>query len=132
MSAENVDVVRALFEAFQRGDERALVAMADPDVEIKPAWDSMSVDVARGHEEFLKFWREWPDFWDAYSLQPCRFIDSGERVVVVLQERARTRPGAAEVKDEFAHVWTLRGRKVTRVDLYNDKGDAFRAAGVED
>jgi ketosteroid isomerase-like protein len=103
-----------------------------PKFEIQPSWDSLSAEVSHGHEEFLRFWREWPAFWDAYSLEAREFIDAGERVVVVLHERARSRPGFAEVEDEFAHVWTIRGRKVTQVELYSDKSEASRAARRRD
>ena len=86
--------------------------------------------MAHGHEEFLKFWREWPSFWDGYSLEPREFVDAGKQMVAILYERARSRPGFTEVEDEFAHVWTVRGGQVTRVDVYSDKSEALRAAGV--
>src|SRR4051812_7933024 len=103
----NVEVVRGMFEAFERGDEDALLAFADPDVQIHPAWDSVTIKPGRGREAFLEFWREWPSFWHDYSVEPREFVESGEHVVVVLHERARSRPGFAVVEDEFAHVWTI-------------------------
>ena len=131
MSSQSVEIVHAMFEAFQRSDEETLLALADPNVEVHPSWDSLTLEVGRGHEQFLKFWREWPSFWESYSLQPCEFIDAGDKVVVILHERARSRPGFTEVEDEFAHVWTVRDGKVTRVDIFNEKSEAAKAAGLE-
>jgi ketosteroid isomerase-like protein len=121
-----------MFEALKRNDEEALLALADAEVEIHPSRDSLSNDIGRGHEEFAKFWREWPSFWDAYHLEPRDFVHAGDQVVVVLYERARSRPGAPEIEDEFAHVWTVRAGKVTRVEVYSHKAEALRAAGVRD
>jgi len=132
MSSQNVEIVRSMFEAFERQDEGALLALADPDVEIHPSWDSLSSGVRHGPDEFRKFWREWPSFWDAYSLEPREFVDAGEHVVVILYERARSRPGSTEIEDEFAHVWTVRDGKVTRVAVYSHKSEAFRAAGMHE
>jgi ketosteroid isomerase-like protein len=129
VSEQNVETVRAMFETFQHGDEDALLGFADPDVEIRPAWDSISSEVGRGREAFLAFWRDWPNFWHDYGLEPREFVDAGDRVLVVLHERGRSRPGATEVEDEFAHIWTVRDGKVTRADVYSSRDEGYRALG---
>jgi uncharacterized protein len=131
MATPNVEIVRAMFAAFERGDEEDLLSFAAPDVEIRPAWDSLSIEPTRGYDGFLEFWQEWPSFWHSYSVEPLEFVEAGEHVVVVLHERARSRPEFAEVEDEFAHVWTIREGKVTAVRVYNQRADALKAVGLK-
>ena len=131
MATENVEIGRAMFAAFQRGDEQELLLFAHPDVEILPAWDSVSIEPGHGYDGFLEFWREWPSFWHACSLEAKEFVEAGDKVVVVLHERARSRPGFAEVEDEFAHVWTICDGKARAVRVYSQRADALRSVGLK-
>jgi ketosteroid isomerase-like protein len=46
-------------------------------------------------------------------------------------ESGRGRGSGAEVQSKrTAHVWTLRDGKAIRLDLYNDRADAFEAVGL--
>jgi len=131
MAPTNVDIVRELFAAFERGDEEAMLALADPDVEIEPAWDSLTMVGGRGREVFLEFFRVWPSFWHEYCLETAEFVEAGDKVVVVLRERGLSRPGFSAVEDEFAHVWTIRDGKAAAVRVFSEPTDALRAAGLK-
>ena len=67
MSKENVEVVRATFDAYLRGDDEGLVGFAHPDVEIQPSSDSTESTPQRGHDAFLRFFHEWESAWENYS-----------------------------------------------------------------
>jgi ketosteroid isomerase-like protein len=128
MSKENVQLVRAMFDAFLRGDAEALVAFADDDVELQPSGDLTDRMPERGHDAFLRFWRDWPSSWDDYVVEVREVHDAGDQVVVVLYERGRGPASGVVVDDVFAHVWTVDAGKVTRVQVFSDSRDALAAA----
>lgn len=91
MSRENVEVVRASWEAWNRGDMDALFEFYDPAVE----WDMThsyvpGMEVFHGHDGVRQFFREWREFFAEYYADAEEFIDADENVVV------RVRQGAAE------------------------------------
>ena len=60
MSQDNVEIVRASWEAWSRGDTEALLEFYDPEVE----WDMThsyvpDMGVFHGHDGIREFFREW-------------------------------------------------------------------------
>src|SRR3954470_2356436 len=128
MPSENVKLVRAMFDAFQRGDEEALVACAHEDVELKPSGDVTATTAESGIHAFVRFWRDWPSSWEDYVVEVREVHDAGDQVVVVLYERGRGPGSGIVVDDVFAHVWTVQDGKMSRVEVYSDPRDALAAA----
>ena len=64
-------------------------------------------------------------------IEPDRFIETGESVVVPNVSHQRGRDGI-EVTARSTFVFTLRDRKVTRVRLYQETGDALKSVGLEE
>ena len=73
MSRENVERVRALHEAFDRGDyDTALSALA-PDVEWHaPPGMTIGEEVFRGREEVQRGFALWLDSWETHRFEPTR------------------------------------------------------------
>ena len=130
MSKENVEVVRAAFDAYLRGDDEGLVGFAHPDVEIQPSSDSTEGTPQRGHDALLRFFHEWESAWENYSIEPREFHDAGDKVVIVLYERGRGPGSGIVVDDQFAHVWSIDEGKATRIEVFSHKRDALAAAGI--
>ena len=82
--------------------------------------------------EGLKRQRErMDDIWEDLRWEPERFIEAGEMVVVLLTLSGTSRQMRAEVSAAAAHVWTLRGGRVTRLEVFLDRDEAFAAAGLD-
>jgi hypothetical protein len=62
--------------------------------------------------------------------EPQRFVDAGERTVVVVALHARVPGGQVEVEGEIAQVVTVRGGRIVRLDGYEEPDDALAAVGV--
>ena len=68
MSQENVEIVRALAESFQRRDHERAFEFYDPEIE----WDASRcaevipdlAGVYRGHEGVRAYWRRWLSAWN--------------------------------------------------------------------
>jgi hypothetical protein len=86
LSAENVELVRRIIEAFRTRDNAWLFEVYDPDVE----WDVSRVPwtlelgfepIYRGHDGVRAFWRQWLDAWESIEFRVDDVIDGGDEVV---------------------------------------------------
>jgi ketosteroid isomerase-like protein len=93
MSRENVELVRAAWEAWARGDTHALFAFYDPAIIWDQTHNHEALDFAgvyHGHEGIKQFFRHWLAPFEDYCAHPEEFIDAGDAVVVRLRQSERS------------------------------------------
>src|SRR6476661_5991710 len=113
MSQENVEVITRMYRAWNSGDMDALVAVFDADVEVRPALSTfLQSSVYRGHEGVLAWYAETYEPWAEMIAEPRRYIEAGERTVVVVGLRARVPGGEVDLDAEIAHVLTIRDGRI--------------------
>ena len=136
MSREGLQVVRRVIEAHERGDLATVFAAYDPGIE----WNIARVmapigdfePVYHGHEGVRAFWRVWFAAWETVSFEYEEFIDAGDSVVSILNQRMRGRTSGAEVEwSSYAQVWTVRDGKIVRVEFFPTRAEALEAAGPQ-
>jgi ketosteroid isomerase-like protein len=137
MSHENVELVRRVCEAHDRGDLRAVFAAYGSEIEWHvPGLASAEVDfdpVYVGHDGVRAFWRLWLSAWETTSFEYDEFIDAGEHVVVVQTQRYRGRTSGIELEwISIAQVWTIQDAKVVRVEFFPTRGEALKAVGLRE
>jgi len=132
MSQENVDVVRAIYSAWQLGDYRAALERFDEHVEWFGPPDFSNSGVGRGHDGVRRALGTWIGAWDDYQFDLRELIDSGDRVLAAGWQRGRGKGSGVEVSEEIFSVWTLRARKVIRQRMFRDRGQALEAAGLQE
>ena len=131
MSQENVEIVRAAIDAFNRRDREAWDAVSHPDVEVDwSASRGLEAGVYRGREGIDRFARMFRIF-ESVVTEPERFIDAGDSVVIPNIARFRGRNGIETVA-RSAMVYELRGGRIARVCLYQDPAEALEAAGLQE
>src|SRR5664280_1199158 len=134
MSQENVEIMRRYYEAWFRRDSSEMGTL-DPEIELYPdpqnEWVGLN-SVYRGPDGVRDYVRTIEEAVEDYRPQVERLIDAGDKVITLAIESGRGRGSGAEVQsNRTAHVWTLRNRRAIRLDLYNDRADAFKAVGLE-
>jgi uncharacterized protein len=130
MSPENVDVAQRQIDSYNRRDFDALRAVFDPDVELDwSASRGVEAGVYRGIDAVLRWFMGYLDAFEEVDVEPERFIDAGESVVVPNVARFRGRDGV-EVFARSAFVYTVRARKITRFCLYQETQQALEAVGL--
>jgi uncharacterized protein len=130
MSEGNVGVVRAAYAAFDRGDFEAVRALLHPDVEWQPYLGVVEGSVHRGRDAIMKMWKSLQEsFGGTFEVDVLELIDRGERVVVVVDARARGSGSGAEVRQSWAQVATIRDGLIVHVEPYPDRDAALEAAG---
>jgi ketosteroid isomerase-like protein len=141
MSHENVELIRALIpppdmdvaalfrdeNLFQRSRE-AFAPMLHPDFESVAVWEGGTT--YSGVDGFRKMWLDWLEPWATYHVHAEEVIDAGDRVVVLVKDRARRHDMEAEVELISGSVWTLRDSKLARVEFCSDREETLATAGL--
>ena len=133
MSEQNVDVIRAIYEAWTRGDYEAVFARLDTDIEwfgppdISAAGEPGS-GLSRGHQGVRRSLGRWVGAWDDYSFELGQLIDFGDQVLVEGRHGGRGKASGVEVSEEIFSVWTLRAGQAVRQRMFRDREQALNAA----
>ena len=127
MSEQNVAVVRAMLNAFNRGDFDASLAFLHDDVEWHDPAEVPGAGVHRGPGEVRRFFVRWMGAWETYTAEAEELIDAGEQVVVVHHEWGRGRGSGVEIDSRSANVFDMRGGKVVRRRPFPDREAALAA-----
>ncbi len=131
MSKDNLQVVRAAFDAYARGDFSAVLGLVDPGVTVTQLPDQPDPQTLRGHEGLLRGMAEWEAEWDDYSFEVRGMHDVGDCVLVSVVQRGRGRASGIQVQADVYFVFTLRGGKVTRWRMFQSEQEALDAAGSD-
>jgi ketosteroid isomerase-like protein len=124
MSQENVDIVRR----FLAVNVDEALNDADPGIVWNPAEESSG----QGHEAVRASLVSWKSEWDDYELIPEELADMGDRVVATVRLRGRGRGSGIEVDARFYDVYTLRDRKIVRMDQFTRRSEALEAVGLSE
>lgn len=132
MPQENVEIVRAMLDAYNRGDRDAAFEDMAPDFELDMS-RAIGPDQrgTYGLDQMRQFWDEFVEPWESHRLEAEEFIEAGDQVIVPTTAYARGRDGI-ELEARAATVYTLRDGAVVRMCMYQDLQDALEAAGLSD
>ena len=134
MAKENLEVVRSVFAAWERGDFSS-VAWAHPEITFVIA-DGPTRGSWTGVPAMAQAWRESLSAFDELSPEAdeYRALDD-ERVLVLMHLSGRGKTSGLEVGDiqmRGANLFHVRGRKVTRLVIYWDLELALADVGLEE
>jgi uncharacterized protein len=134
MSQENVELVRAAWDAWERRDMEAIFALYDRDIVWDQARDQIDLSgVYRGHDGIRRFFREWLEPFESFYAHAEEFIDAGEAVVVRVRQGGRGKQSGAEVEmPRYWQVYRLRDGRAVRIEIYTSQSEALKAVGLEE
>src|SRR4051794_39880375 len=128
MSQENVEIVARAIAAYS-GSGEPPEDLFDPEVEV---WESPELpgDLAgSGYDNLVRVNRTLLDSFEDWSIEPERFFDLGQRVLVFAQFRVKGRGSGVEVADPMTYLLTVRDGRVIEWGLFGDRSKALEAAG---
>jgi uncharacterized protein len=131
MSEENVEIVRAAYDAFNRRDLDAALEHATPDAELD--W-SRGIGPNAGVyklDQMRSFLADLTDTFESVRVEPDEFIEAGDHVVVPQTGYVRGREGV-EATARVSLVWTCRDGAIVRICLFQQKREALEAAGLRE
>jgi ketosteroid isomerase-like protein len=132
MSQENVQIVRRVFDAFNRRDIAAFLELLDPDVEWVPILAVLEGRVYRGHEEIRRWIKDLATDWEFFEVYYEELRDLGDRVLVSGHWRAHGRASGIEVENPGTYLYEIKGGKVVLMRTFTDRAEALEAAGLEE
>ena len=132
MSQENVDVVKRAISAYNRRDLEAIRAVDDPEMELDwSASRGLEARIYRGREATIGFYENLFGTFERIIVEPERFIESGDSVVVPNSAQMRGRDGVETVA-RSALLFEVRGGLIIRICLYQDTREALAAVGLQE
>src|SRR5262245_23092785 len=124
MSQENVEIVKAWYDAFNRGDWDAMVSHVAPGFELDFSRSAGPGRGVYGLDQIRRITEEFRETWESDWVEPDEFIEAGDLVVVPGTQHVKGRDGI-EVAARGVYVWTIRNGAIERMVLYQDKKEAL-------
>jgi len=134
MSQENVEIVRRTYQAWNRRDFDEAAELLAPDIEWRMPSNLPDAETWRSSEEVMHGLDVFLESWDRLHVEVQEYLDAGDRVVALLRYSGRAAITGIELEGAAvdAAVWTLRGGKVVKVEMYGDTSEALEAAGLRE
>ena len=131
MSRESVEVVRAMWADYARGDFQASLDAYTEDT----VWDDTryrpdgAVHVGRG--AVVDLVRTWRGAWEKYEAEAEQLLDAGgDRVAAVLRKTGVGKGGGVELTNRWGSVVTVRDGKIVHTMIYRTPEEALEAVGL--
>lgn len=133
MSRENVELYRRVMAALNAQDEKTLVALCDPDVEIRATFAAADGGSYHGHDGVRGWLRDVADAWASdVGLEDDVYFDLGEQTLVIGVLRGRGAYSGAEVTMEAAGIGAWRDGLLTSHRGYPSKAAALADLGLSE
>jgi ketosteroid isomerase-like protein len=133
VSQQNVQIMRATYDAWNRGDLDAVLKVMHPNLVWEEDAQASGVGLDPlyiGHAGYLKRQRDAFSIWEQITAQNLEYTDAGEHVGVSVRARARAAHSGIEVEMHLVEVFTLDEGKIVRRRVYADRSAALRALGL--
>jgi ketosteroid isomerase-like protein len=134
MSQENIETIRAGYDALSRGDHDAWISNVHPDVEWHELATNPDAAVYRGHAGVRK-WIEsvWEAGWGEGSrFEPEHFTEAGDFILVSVRAFMFARGSSVPVEGRLFHVYEFHQGKVRRIWAYLTEAEALEAVGLSE
>ena len=132
MSQENVEIVRAIYEAVNRSDWDAAFRNAHENFELTLDERSLNAGTHRGRRQVERVFQDQLAAFDASVMELEQLTESGDQVVAIVKTRMRPKDSSAEFEIQNGHVWTLRDGAVVSMRGFPDPAKALEAAGLSE
>ena len=132
MSQADVEVVRAAFDAYLRGDEPAMLELVAPDVVVTQFPEQIDVRDYHGHEGLRQVMADWIGTWADWSIELLDAREADGLVLASAAQRGRGKGSGAPMQNEVAFLFTLRAGTITRWQMFHSEREALKAVGLEE
>jgi ketosteroid isomerase-like protein len=130
VAQDNVEIVRAAFDAYHRGDEAAMFALTAPDVLVTQFPDQLDVRDFHGHDGLREVMAEWIGTWDDWTIELLGARELDDRVLASARQRGRGKGSGAPMESEVTFVFTIRRALIARWQLFHSEQEALEAIGA--
>jgi ketosteroid isomerase-like protein len=125
----DVELVRGIIQALNRGDVDGMLARMHPDFEWRPLEASPVARVYRGREEVRRYVEDWLNTFETLWLDLEDPTEVADRVVAVVRSRGRGRASGVELETRFCQVWSLRHGRAVAMEEYATREQGLATLG---
>jgi ketosteroid isomerase-like protein len=121
--------VEERFECFNRGEFDMMIEPYAEDAVFDVSNVFTDLAPVQGHDALRRSWSELRETWGELRLEPHELLAVGDdRYVLDLRLSGKGRSSGVEADQRFAFLYTLRGEKIARAELFPDRDAAIAAA----
>jgi ketosteroid isomerase-like protein len=132
MSEENVEIVRAAFDAWNRGDHDELLRMWGKDAEFYPLRAQLEGRAYRGPDGLREFIAELAEEWEDVHFDVGEIREAGEKMVGFGRFHARGKASGVDIDVPLGMVGVVRNGSIVYARFLSDPADALEAAGLSE
>ena len=132
MSQENVEVVKAAFEAFSRDDWSAFIELLDPEVEWFTTGQFVGGELYRGHAGVRDFVDALSGEFAEFHVEPGNFAQASSVVVADTRVSGMGKRSGVPVELQFTVVVLLRSGRIVQIRNFLERGEALEVAGLSE
>jgi ketosteroid isomerase-like protein len=130
MTSANVELVRRVFDCWNRRDPDAALELLSPDAELDASDRILNPDIYSGADGLMRFSREVAEPWERFQLDIEEAFESDDQVVVFVRSIGIGRGSGVEVDVRSAWVVTVSDERITSLRLYRERNAALQAVGL--
>ena len=113
------EIIRSFYDKLASGDAAGALGLMAPDIEWITMWH-YKVDGSGPERVAEGLFKPLMAEWSSFSLVPTEFITEGDTVVSLGDFTGVHGATAKKADARYAHVWTVKGGKITRFRQYID------------
>ena len=132
MSRENVELMRDVFDAFNRRDLTGFFQRFHPELTYRNREDEPDVRMYRGLEDFKGYVASWLEMFDDLRIETRDFIGLEEQVIAVTDLYGRGRDTGADVRGSYVFLFRIRGGLIVQGREYATTDEALEAVGLRE
>ncbi len=132
MSQANVEIVRRLWQAWERGDLNGMLDTLSEHVVTRAHNAMEGTTEYQGKEGYLELVTRFTSSFDDYSATAEEFIETGDHVVVRNRQTGRGETSGASTEAVYWFVYQVAEGKIVRQDYYPTEHEALEAAGLSE
>ena len=126
---ENLELVRRGFDAFAGGDMEAVLAIADPEVEVYMPPTMPNGGTFHGHDGYRLWVERWLEAWGEFRIEVLDAAPIGRsHVITHAKQHGVGRGSGVRVEMEAWYVTEVRGGKFVSLHLYPSYAEALDVA----
>jgi ketosteroid isomerase-like protein len=132
MASENIEVVKAGFDALSEGGVEAMLPFIHEDFEVTTTPDlAAEPDTYRGHDGIRRYFDSFYEVMDEIRFEPHEYHEVGDRVLVEVTLRARGKATGLEVEQHLFQVWSLKDEKGIKIEVFPTMEEAMAEVRAE-
>ena len=130
MSQENVEVVKAFFNAYNARNSEAVDRLLHPEAEITTLSTRAGMPDHWRRGTTKRYFERLDEAWTDLRCEIQGYRELGERVVALGVQRGAGMSSHIEVAGDFAVVFVVRNSEIVLLDSYDNWKAALEAAGL--